>query len=133
MQKAAWRCFEGDKNPKTTTKKTPPQCNAKPNPKLKPHFVKAGPRKLGMTGPLHTATADMAIFLGIRSASSPCQSLNGCIKISQTKILTLEDANTGMCNFLNIKSRSKKVSNSIKQCHKMTAMGQQRHQGNGAT
>lgn len=53
-------------------KQSPPQCNAKPNPKLKLSFVKAGPRKLGTAGPLHTATADTAIFLGIRSVSSPC-------------------------------------------------------------
>jgi len=48
---------------------TPPQCNTKPNPKLKLPFVKAGPRKLGTTGPLRTATADAAVFLGVMSAS----------------------------------------------------------------
>lgn len=121
------------KKEKQQQKKPPPQFNAKPNHKLKWPFVKGAPRKLGRTGPLRTATADTAIFLGRRSASSPRQSLHGCRKISQAKILTLEDANTGMCNLLNIKSRSKKVSSSIKQCHKMTAMGQQRHQGNRAT
>lgn len=98
---------EGKKKKNNNKKKTPPQFNAKPNHKLKWPFVKGAPRKHGKAGPLRTATADTAIFLGRRSASSPRQSLHGCRKISQEKILTLEDANTGMCNLLNIKIKVK--------------------------
>lgn len=82
-----------------------------------------------------TANADICRhILWNKACTLTMEPLNECRKeLSHTqKNLALEDANTGMRNFLNIKSRSEEVSNFIEQCHRMTAMGQQRHQGNRA-
>lgn len=125
-------CF-GRKGGKPTITKNHPTAVLQSQHQTETTFCQRGTQQAWNDSSFHTATADMPIFLGPRSASSPCPSLKGCRKMFQTKILSLEDANTGMCNFLDIKSRSKGAGNYIEQCHRMTAMGQQRHQGKGAT